>query len=183
MNIPPDKEGLINKADIKNLKEWKTLRDEIFENNLAKGAVIFSSNGTGSQTIFDKNYATYWTTKGKDSCAVIELQLKNKTTFNGLMLQENITIGQRIENFELQYFDGKRWQNAAEGTTVGYKRLLQFNPVTTNKVRRGVETIRQLLPVSNFIEGGGGYTLRLLYSLKRGQPQNIPSEMFKVEKQ
>lgn len=35
----------------------------------------------------------------------------------------------------------------------------------------------------DFIEGGGGYTLRLLYSLKNGQPQNIPSEMFKVEKQ
>jgi hexosaminidase len=35
----------------------------------------------------------------------------------------------------------------------------------------------------NFIEGGGGYTLRLLYGLKQAQPQNIPVEMFKVEKQ
>jgi hexosaminidase len=35
----------------------------------------------------------------------------------------------------------------------------------------------------DFIEGGGGYTLRLLYALKNAQPQNIPSEMFKVEKQ
>ncbi len=34
----------------------------------------------------------------------------------------------------------------------------------------------------DFIEGGGGYTLRLLYALKEGQPQNIPAEMFKVEK-
>jgi hexosaminidase len=34
----------------------------------------------------------------------------------------------------------------------------------------------------NFIEGGGGYTLRLLYGLKQAQPQNIPVEMFKVEK-
>jgi alpha-L-fucosidase len=135
MNLPPDKEGLINKVDIKNLKEWKRLRDQIFEKNLAKGAVIFSSNGSGNQTIFDKNYSTYWTTKGKDTSATIELQLKNKTTFNVLMLQENITVGQRIEKFELEYFDGKKWQNAAEGTTVGYKRLLKFDPVTTDKVR------------------------------------------------
>lgn len=34
----------------------------------------------------------------------------------------------------------------------------------------------------DFIEGGGGYTLRLLYALKDGQPRNIPAEMFKVEK-
>jgi alpha-L-fucosidase len=134
-NLPPDKEGLINEADIKVLKEWKKLRDNIFKNNLAKGALITSSNGIGKQTILDGNYSTYWTTKGKDTSAVIELKLKNKTTFNVLMLQENISVGQRIEKFELEYLDGKAWKKASEGTTVGYKRLLQFNPVTTDKVR------------------------------------------------
>ncbi len=135
MNIPPDKEGLINEADIKNLKEWTRLRDDIFKINLAKGAVITSSNGINKQTIIDDSYSTYWTTKGKDTSAVIELKLKNKKTFNVLMLQENITVGQRIEKFELQYWDRKEWKKAAEGTTVGYKRLLQFEPVTTDKVR------------------------------------------------
>jgi alpha-L-fucosidase len=135
MNIPPDKEGLINEADIKNLQEWKKLRDNIFKNNLAKGAVTTSSNGINKQTILDNSYSTYWTTKGKDTSAIIELKLKKKETFNVLMLQENITVGQRIEKFELEYLDGKEWKMATEGTTVGYKRLLQFNPVTTDKVR------------------------------------------------
>mgnify|MGYP001597858530 CR=1 FL=1 len=135
MNIPPDKEGLINEADIKILQQWKKLRDDIFKNNLAKGAVITSSNGLSKQAILDDSYSTYWTTKGKDTSAVIELNLKNKKTFNVLMLQENITVGQRIEKFELHYFNGKEWKKATEGTTVGYKRLLQFDPVTTDKVR------------------------------------------------
>jgi len=142
MNIPPDKEGLINEADIKNLKEWTKMRDDIFKNNLAKGAIITSSNGISKQArlsvgqaIIDNSYSTYWTTKGKDTSAVIELNLKKKKTFNVLMLQENITVGQRIEKFELEYFDGKEWKKATEGTTVGYKRLLQFDPVTTDKVR------------------------------------------------
>ena len=51
------------------------------------------------------------------------------------MLQENISVGQRIEKFELEYWDGKEWKKAAEGTTVGYKRLLQFDAVTADKVR------------------------------------------------
>jgi len=135
MNIPPDKEGLINEADIKNLKEWTRLRENIFKNNLAKDAIITSSNGLSKQTINDDSYSTYWTTKGKDTSAVIELKLKNKSTFNVLMLQENITVGQRIEKFELDYWTGEEWKKAAEGTTVGYKRLLQFDPVATNKVR------------------------------------------------
>ena len=135
MNIPPDREGLINDADIKNLKEWTKLRDGIFKNNLAKGAIVISENGLRSKAILDENYATYWTTKGKDTSAVIELNFKNKKTFNVLMLQEDITVGQRIEKFELEYLVGKIWKKAGEGTTVGYKRLLQFDPVTTDKVR------------------------------------------------
>jgi len=39
------------------------------------------------------------------------------------------------EKFDLEYWDGNSWKKAAEGTTVGYKRLLQFPAITTNKVR------------------------------------------------
>ncbi|MEO9005223.1 MAG: alpha-L-fucosidase [Ginsengibacter sp.] len=135
MNLPPDKEGLINDADIKVLKEWKKLRDAIFNNNLARGAAITSANGINPKAILDENYSTYWTTKGHDTSAVIELKLKGKKTFNVLSLQENITVGQRIEKFELDYWTGSAWEKATSGTTVGYKRLLQFEPVTTEKVR------------------------------------------------
>ncbi len=135
MNIPPDREGLINGADIKNLKEWKKLRDNIFRKNLAKNAIVQSSNGINGKAIIDNEYATYWTTKGKDTTAEIILKLKKKSTFNVLLLQEEITVGQRVENFVLEYFDGKKWKRAGQGTTVGYKRLLQFDPVTADRVR------------------------------------------------
>ena len=142
MNIPPDKEGLINAADIKSLKKWKQIRDEIFGKNFAEDSRVISSNGTGMHALFDKNYNSYWTTKNADTSAVIELHLKKSETFNVVMLQENISVGQRIERFDLEYWDGKSWQKAAEGTTVGYKRLLQFPTVTTNKVRINIFSSR-----------------------------------------
>ena len=135
MNIPPDKRGLISDADVKNLKAWKKLRDGIFENNLAKKASVISSNGKNKKKMLDGKYGTYWTTKGNDTTAVIDLFLKGTQTFNVLMLQENIAAGQRIEKFILEYWDENAWKKAAEGTTVGYKRLLQFSPVSTNKIR------------------------------------------------
>jgi alpha-L-fucosidase len=135
MNIPPNKEGLINDADIKVLKKWKQLRDQIFSENLAEGSKIISENGMRANALLDKNYDSYWTTKNADTSAIIELQLKETATFNVLMLQENISVGQRIEKFDLEYWDGNSWKKAAEGTTVGYKRLLQFPAITTNKVR------------------------------------------------
>jgi len=142
VNLPPDKEGLINEADIKNLKEWTRLRDNIFKNNFAKGASVVSANGINAKTILDNNYTSFWTTKRKDTAATIEIKLKNKATFNVLMLQENIAIGQRIEKFNLEYWNGTSWKKAAEGTTVGYKRLLQFDPVTTDKIRLNIISSR-----------------------------------------
>jgi alpha-L-fucosidase len=142
VNLPPDKEGLINEADIKNLKEWTRLRDNIFKNNFAKGASVVSANGINAKTVLDNNYTSFWTTKRKDTAATIEIKLKNKATFNVLMLQENIAIGQRIEKFDLEYWNGTSWKKAAEGTTVGYKRLLQFDPVTTDKIKLNIISSR-----------------------------------------
>ena len=142
MNLPPDKEGLINNADIKALKGWTALRESIFNNNLAKDAKIISTNGKNLKTILDNKYESYWTTKGNDTTAVIELKLKKKSTFNVLMLQENISIGQRIENFDLEYWNGNEWKIAAKGTTVGYKRLLQFREITTDRIRINILSSR-----------------------------------------
>jgi alpha-L-fucosidase len=142
MNIPPDKEGLINEADIKNLREWTKMRRDIFRNNFIKGAKIITKNGINSNAVFDGNYDSYWTTRGKDTTATIECILKKRSSFNVLMLQENISVGQRIEKFQLEYWDGKEWKKATKGTTVGYKRLLQFPEVSTNKVRLQIESSR-----------------------------------------
>lgn len=135
LNFPPDKRGLINEHDLKNIFAWRALLDTIFSVNLAEGAVITSANGINASALLDGRDSTFWTTRGKDTSAVLELTLKGQQTFDVLALQENIRVGQRIEKFRLDYWDGTSWKEAASGTTVGYKRLLRFNPVTTSKVR------------------------------------------------
>lgn len=58
------------------------------------------------------------------------------------MLQENIRNGQRIEAFQLEVFQNRRWVTIAEAQTVGYKRLLRFEPVTAKKVRVKITAFR-----------------------------------------
>ena len=98
----------------------------------------------------DHNYDTYWTTRKKDTTAVIELNLRENKTFDVLLLQENITVGQRIEQFVLEYQDGIEWKKIAEGTTVGYKRLIRFDAVTANKVRLRILSSRLNPTLSEF---------------------------------
>ncbi len=150
VNIPPDKDGLINAADVKSLQGWKKLRDKIFTINLAKGAIVQSVNGLNKNAILDGNYASFFTTAKKDTTTTIEFILKGNQTFDVLVLQENIGVGQRIEKFTLEYSDGNEWKKITEGTTVGYKRILKFDAVTTQKLRLRIESSRLNPTISEF---------------------------------
>ncbi|PWS32871.1 alpha-L-fucosidase [Pedobacter paludis] len=150
LNVPPDKTGQINKNDIKVLKEWTAKRQKIFATNLAKGAIVKTSNGKNGKAILDGIYKTNYIASPKDTTATIALTLKRAQTFDVLSLQENITIGQRIEKFVLEYKEGNKWKKATEGTTVGYKRLLRFNPVKAKDVRLRILSSRLNPTISAF---------------------------------
>ncbi len=117
LNIPPNKDGLISPEDSASLLGWKELREKTFSQNLAAGAVIDSKNGK------------------KDTTADIVYHLAGSKTFDVVMLQENIRVGQRVERFVVEAWDGAAWKQITEGTTIGYKRLLRFPAVTTDRVR------------------------------------------------
>jgi alpha-L-fucosidase len=150
MNIPPDKNGLINGHDSANLKMWKQKLDATFGNNLARGAVIRSPNGRNASFLLDGRNDTHWSTAGKDSAATILFELPGQKTFDVLLLQENIRVGQRVEKFVLEYEDNGQWEKIADGTTIGYKRLLRFQPVTAHKVRLRIESSRLNPAIAEF---------------------------------
>lgn len=150
MNVPPNKEGLISSADSAHLMQWKQKLDATFKTNLAAHAKIKSGNGKNKKALIDGKYHSYWTTEKGDTSASIIFDLKEEKTFDVLWLQESIAIGQRIEKFELDYRDGNSWKKATEGTTVGYKRLLRFEPVTTQKVRLRIISSRLNPTISEF---------------------------------
>ncbi len=153
LNVPPDKNGLITKYDIKSLQGMRYIINETFKNNLAKNAtVISSSNKKGNEVkfILDDDLNTYWTTKDTESTASIEIKFDDEKTFNRAMLQENILAGQRIEKFHLEYWDGKGWNKFIEATTIGYKRLLRFNPVTTNRMKIVIDECRTNPTLASF---------------------------------
>lgn len=135
LNLPPDRRGLIHEQDAKNLLSWKALIDQTFANNLLKGATVQGTNGKETNALFDSQYKTYWMSGKGDSTATLEFTLETPAQFDVLLLQENIAIGQRIERFVLEYQSEGEWKKAAEGTTVGYKRLIRFDPVRAQRVR------------------------------------------------
>jgi len=153
LNVPPDKKGLIHENDIAALRGMRKLLDETFSANLAKEATLITHNSkqnSSLKNILDDDLETYWMADEQDSQTSVELTFDRIQKFNCAMLQENILIGQRIEKFHLDYWDGKTWNTFAEATTVGFKRLLQFPTVTATKIRIVINESRLNPTLSSF---------------------------------
>ncbi|MBO9592226.1 MAG: alpha-L-fucosidase [Niabella sp.] len=142
LNIPPDKRGRIADADIRSLQEWTQIRNRLFSTNYLKGATVLCNNGMRTGALLDGNNATHFTTTGTDTAATILFKLKKPATFNVLSLKENIREGQRVEKFSAWYKEGGTWKPFANETTIGYKRLLHFEPVTAAEIKIEIESSR-----------------------------------------
>lgn len=92
--------------------------------------------------IYD-NYDTYWATDDTVTTAWAEFQFKEPQTFNRVLLQEYIPLGQRVEKFHVEVEDDSgNWRTIAKETTIGYKRIVLTETVTTKKVRVVIDQSR-----------------------------------------
>jgi alpha-L-fucosidase len=107
-----------------SLREFRSILDETFKTNLATGSV--------KKKLLDKKIATDTPLSINKPFVV---NFKKNVIFDRAMFQENIMKGQRIEKAKLEYWDGTNWQLIQEFTTIGYKRLLRFPVITSNKIR------------------------------------------------
>jgi alpha-L-fucosidase len=157
LNIPPDTRGLFHEADVKALKDFAALLKKELGTNLAAGAKVKASNTRGSQQQFsaanltDGNKNTYWATDDNITKANVEIQLRKKVLVKYILLQEYIKLGQRVQSFTVEAWKDNAWQQVANATTIGYKRILEIDPVETDKIRINI-TASKASPVLSAIE-------------------------------
>ena len=128
LNIPPDRRGLIHEIDVQRIKELSEY--------------------------INKTFATNYVEKGKQDWAAQvgeskEYGVKPGAMVNTFLIQEDITKGQRVEDFLVEVYSNGAWQYATEGTTIGYKRLLRFSDCQPEKVRVTIRGARATANISN----------------------------------
>ena len=167
LNVPPDNRGLIPAEDSLRLMEFRAALDSIFARDLAKEALILRTYPYGRyewilpkkptcpsllmpepkkyivSNLVDDNYDTYWATDDTVATAWVEFDFNFPQTFNRVLLQEYIPLGQRVEKFHIEVEDENgNWRTIAEETTIGYKRIILTETVTTKKVRIVIDQSR-----------------------------------------
>ncbi len=118
LNIPPTPAGRLSDEDVQRIREF--------------GAFVKAFN-TSEITTQKKPYAI-------DNSAekpVLTIDIDPTKPFDAVMLQEDITKGQRIESFDIEALVGDTWQPFGKGTTVGYKRIIVADggPLQASKIK------------------------------------------------
>lgn len=143
LNVPPDTRGKIAAEDSVRLAEFREVLDEIFKEDLSRGSKVETDSR------WDRRYKAEYVTDTTERCWVagkgnltarITLKLPERRTFNRIMLQENIRLGQRVAEFSVEAKDENgEWHKIAEETTIGYKRIVQTEKTTTDEVRINIK--------------------------------------------
>lgn len=155
LNFPIMPNGLIHPHDEEMAIEWGKEIKKIFEHDLVKLAKIKATNVRGNTRKFGAEKAvdgkkdTYWATDDNVKTASLTIYFKKPTSFNRFLVQEYITLGQRVKSFTIEAMVDGNWKELAKATTIGYKRILRFPTVKATQLRFTVTDSKACPLISN----------------------------------
>jgi alpha-L-fucosidase len=115
LNIPVDTRGLIHENDSASLMGFAVIRAKSLVNLLEKKA---------NDPLFDGKNSTFWMESPKKKDILVELKAPQK--INTIMLQEPISLGQRVRAFEVELEDEAGNKEVIKAGTIGHKRMITF---------------------------------------------------------
>jgi len=156
LNIPPMKNGKIHEKDKAILKRLGEFINDTFKNNLLKNALITTvpehdCRGNSPDMMRTDDYNTYFMNKEGDNKLLIEIKFDECKKLKYLVLKEAITFSQRVEKFNV-YFNDESGNKIKifEGTTIGYKRIIDLKGTKTDNLTIEIEDSR-VAPVMSFV--------------------------------
>ncbi|MCH5232913.1 MAG: alpha-L-fucosidase [Muribaculaceae bacterium] len=124
LNIPPNTDGKFSDRDVASLSEVGKRIRETYTDNLIEG-------WNAPAVLFDDDTKT-----GIPVESELVISSDKPATFNRLLLQEEVpNFGERIEKLAVDAWVNGEWKQIVESTNVGYRRILRFPEVTTDKIR------------------------------------------------
>ena len=144
LNNPPNKNGLLAKADVRALRKFGDELRKEFPENLLKECVISAS----SQLDNEHNVKNITVENGCWQCATgdeqpeITIELNSPVIADKIVLKENIATGQQIENFNVYADSGNGFEKICSSTIIGAKRICRFKKQKLNSLKIVITSYR-----------------------------------------
>ena len=153
LNLPPDRRGRVHEADVRALRGFRKLLDQTFAHDVAPKATSVTGDGEGpfdAQSLLDGQRDTYWYAGDGICTPELVLQFDPPIQPTVVGLREHLPLGQRVEAFAVDTWQDGDWQEVAQGTSVGQRRLLRIATPPTSQVRMRITQAPVCPAISEF---------------------------------
>jgi alpha-L-fucosidase len=141
LNIPPNREGMFSPEDVSVLEEVGQRIKDTYTVNLFE-------NASGYKNVLDNIDETFKLLDSDSKEIIIETE--KPVTINRLILQEAITThSERVEKHVVDAWVNNAWKEIVAATNIGYKRILRFPEIKSNKFRIRILESRLSPAISN----------------------------------
>ena len=125
LNVPPNKDGLIDKREIKTLQKFTELITEPFRNEITdySAAVIADDE---SERAYPKGESCTF----RDDESILKIRFNKKEEITSFVIREDLRNSQRIESFRLFAKNGYDYTEIGKGTVIGSKKILRLKKTT-----------------------------------------------------
>jgi alpha-L-fucosidase len=123
MGLTPGPDGLLPNPDVQRLKEWGEEINRRFSSPLA------SASGNDYK---------------------IELKLEAPNDISQIVLQEDISRGERVRSFKIEAIVNGKWVQLCEGSVIGQKFIHVFDPMNTRRIRLIIHKAIDTPQITNF---------------------------------
>ena len=130
LNVPPNKDGLIDKREIKTLEKFTRLITEPFKNEIKdKMLSVYSAEENGREIKEDSIVLS-------NNEAGIAIDFPEKKQVKLISFSEDLTFSQRVEEFKIfAKKESGSYKHIYTGTVVGSKKIVRFNsPILTDRL-------------------------------------------------
>ena len=122
LNVPPDQRGRFADPDVARLKEFGETVRGLYARKVAEGRVDEGTEGRQRQ----------------DQSSIRPI-VQPSHPFNLINIQEDITLGERVQAYRLEGRFGADWRTLARGTVIGNRSLHKLGTVAPEEVRLVIE--------------------------------------------
>ncbi|MBW4082513.1 alpha-L-fucosidase [Paenibacillus sp. S150] len=155
LNIPPNPRGVIAEADRKALVDLGHRIAQLEDASLMQAAAVTASSaGDSAARLAEDEDGLCWKPDEEDKAPWVEIEFPEALALDTVILQEQILEGQRVEAFELWSETRQEWSKAAEGTVIGYKKILRLPQTRADRLKivfkqfRGFPTLAHIRVVN-----------------------------------
>ena len=156
LNFPVALNGKIHPVDSARAVEFYQVISNELSHNLLVDAKVSADDERGhrfsASKVNDGDLETFWATNDDYPYGTISFSMDKPVTMSRVLIQEYVKLGQRVKSFNLEGEKEGKWFkiNTYDTTsTVGYKRIVRFDPVELDKLIINFEESRGPLCISN----------------------------------